>query len=78
VEIEDGVTVESDLVGIPYQELDRVLVVQNHLRFEMRAPFGLLAQLDETLGVEQRVGVASRRLEFHDRSINSLLRICLA
>src|SRR5260370_8454271 len=58
VEIEDGVAVEADLVGGADQELDRVLVVQDHLRFEMRAPFGLLAQLDETLGVEKRVSVA--------------------
>jgi hypothetical protein len=46
VEIEDGVAVEADLVGGADQELDRVLVVQDHLRVEMRAPFGLLTQLD--------------------------------
>jgi hypothetical protein len=42
---------EADLVGGADQELDRVLVVQDHLRFEMRAALGLFAQLDEALGV---------------------------
>ena len=58
VEIEDGVAVKADLVGGADQELDRVLVVQDHLRFEVRAAVCLFAQFNETLGVEERVCVA--------------------
>ena len=53
VEIDDGLAVEADLVGGFDQEPHRVLVVQNHLRLEMRAALGLFAQLDEALGVEK-------------------------
>ena len=53
VEINDGLAVEADLVGGVDQEPHRVLVVQNHLRLEIRAALGVFAQLDEALGVEE-------------------------
>ena len=53
VEIKEGVAVEADLVGGADQEPHRVLVVQSHLRLEMRAALGVFAQLDEALGVEE-------------------------
>ena len=56
-EIEDGMAVEADVVRRVDEELDRVLVVEDHLCFETRAPVRLLAELDETPGVEQRVRV---------------------
>jgi hypothetical protein len=49
LEIDDGLAVEADLVGGVDQEPHRVLVVQNHLRLEVRAALGVFAQLDETL-----------------------------
>jgi len=52
VEIDDGLAVEADLVGGD-KEPHRVLVVQNHLRLEIRAALGVFAQLDEALGVEE-------------------------
>ena len=53
LEIDDGLAVEADLVGGVDQEPHRVLVVQNHLRLEIRAALGVFAQLDEALGVEE-------------------------
>ena len=47
LEIDDGLAVEADLVGGADQEPHRVLVVQDHLRLEMRAALGLFAQLDQ-------------------------------
>jgi hypothetical protein len=49
LEIDDGLAVEAGLVGGVDQEPHRVLVVQNHLRLEVRAALGVFAQLDETL-----------------------------
>ncbi len=58
MQIEDRVAVEADIVGGADQKLDRILMVEDHLRFEMRAPRGFLSEFDEALGVEKRVGVA--------------------
>ena len=52
VEIEQGVTVEADLVGSPDQELDRILVVHDHLRFKTVPSVGLLPEFNEALGIE--------------------------
>jgi len=58
VEGEDGVTVEADLLRGTDKELDCILVVQDHLRFEPLLSFRLFAEADETSGVEQGIGVA--------------------
>ncbi len=58
VKIEDGVAVETDLVRGADEKFDRVLVVEDHLRFEAVPAFGLFAELDQASGIEQRVGVA--------------------
>ncbi len=58
VQIEDRVAVEADFFRRADQKLDRVLVVEDHLRFESLLAFGLLAEVDQALGVEQRIGVA--------------------
>ena len=42
VQVEDGVAVEADLLGFAHQKLDRVLVIEDHLRFELVLAFGLL------------------------------------
>src|SRR3954470_23740789 len=46
MEIEDRVAVESDLVGLAHKKLDRVLVVEDHLRIEMRSSLCLLAEFE--------------------------------
>ena len=58
VEIEYCIAIEADLVSGAYQKFDSVLVVQDHLSFDVRAPLSLFAQFDQALGVERRVGVA--------------------
>jgi hypothetical protein len=58
VEIEDRIPVEADLVGGADEKLDRVFVVEDHLRFEMRPSLRFLVEFDEALGVEKGVGVA--------------------
>src|SRR5205814_454913 len=58
VQVEDGVAVEADLVSRLDQKFDGRLVIEDHLRFGRGLPFGGLPQFDQTLRVEQRVGVA--------------------
>jgi len=58
VKIEDRVAIEADLLRRIDQELDRVLVVEDHLRFQMSLALGLLAQIEQAPGVEQGIGVA--------------------
>ena len=58
VQVEDGVAVESDLLRLAHKELDGVLVIEDHLRFDLVFSFGVLAEVDKALGVDQRVGVA--------------------
>lgn len=57
VEIEDRVAVEADLVGGAHEKFDRIFVIEDHLRFEMCAALRLFAELDEALGVQERIGV---------------------
>ena len=58
MEVENGVAVESDLLRRIDQKLDRVLVVEDHLRFEPCLPVRFFADIQEALGFEQRIGVA--------------------
>src|SRR5438093_195398 len=58
MQVEDGVTIEADLRGLLDQELNRLLVVQNHLRLQGILAFGGLSQCEEALCVEQRIGIA--------------------
>ena len=58
MQVENRVAVEADLRRVADEKLDRVLVVEDHLRFEPVAALRLLAELDQPLRVEQRVGVA--------------------
>src|SRR5262249_61888034 len=58
MQVEDGVTIEADLSGLLDQELDRLLVVQNHLRLQGILAFGGLSQCEETFCLEQRIGIA--------------------
>ncbi len=58
VQVEHRVPVEADLVGILGEELDGVLVIEDHLRLGLVTPLRLLAERDQALRVEQGVGVA--------------------
>ena len=58
VQIQDGVPVEADLVGLVNEQFDGCLVVQDHLRFPRVLALGGFAQLQQTLGFQQGVGVA--------------------
>ena len=44
MQVEDGVAFEADALGRVDQEFDRVLVVEDHLRFDVRTPFGFLSK----------------------------------
>lgn len=66
MKIEDGVAIESDVGGVLDEELDGVLVIQDHLGFELISSFRLLTELNEPLRVEEsryclRGGLSSRR-----------------
>ena len=50
--------VEADLGGGLHEELDRGLVIEDHLRVPGGLALGGFAPRDEPLGVEQGVGVA--------------------
>jgi hypothetical protein len=58
MEIEDRVPIEANFVGGADEKLDRIFVVEDHLRFEVRPALRFLAELDEALGIEERVCVA--------------------
>jgi hypothetical protein len=47
MEVENRVPVEVDFIGGVDQKLDRLLVIDDHLRFEPVAARGLLAEFDE-------------------------------
>ena len=53
VQVENRIAVESDVGGIGDEKLDRVLVVEDHLRVEPASPFRFTSKLDQPLGVEQ-------------------------
>ena len=53
MQIQNGVTVEADLVGLLDQQLDGGLVVQDHLRFQRVLALGRLAQLEQALSLQQ-------------------------
>ena len=57
MEVEEGVAVKTDISRRADQELNRFLVIQNHLRVQMRTTIRLLAQLDETLGIKEAEGM---------------------
>ena len=58
MEIENGMAVEACVLGGIDQKLDRILVIENHLRLEAVLLFRFLAELNQACGIEQRVGVA--------------------
>ena len=49
--------VEPDLFRRTHEKLDCVLVVQDHLRFELFLAFGHCTEVNQPLCIEQRVGV---------------------
>src|SRR5262249_37409840 len=58
MKVEDRETVEADFLGIAYKKRDRVLVIEDHLRFQAVLALRFLAKVDEPPRVEERVGVA--------------------
>ena len=58
VNIEDRVTVEANLLCLVHKECDRVLVVDDHLRFEAVAALRFFAEFDQPLRIEQGVRVS--------------------
>ena len=59
VQIENGMPAEADVRGrILDQDLDGVLVVEDHLRFTPILALRLFAELDEARRIEQGIGVA--------------------
>ena len=58
MQVEDRVAVEADVLSRFDEELDRVLVVEDHLRFEPASTLGLFAEPDEAPRVEEGVGIA--------------------
>ena len=58
VQVQDGVPVETDVPGFLDQQVDRGLVVQDHLRFTRVLAPARLSEFQQALGSQQRVGVA--------------------
>ena len=58
VEIKDRIPVEADLLRRADKKLDRILVIEDHLRFEAPFSFRFLAKINQASGIEQRIGVA--------------------
>ena len=78
VQVQDRVAVEADVACGFDKELDGVLVIQDHLGVFGAFTFGALPGLDYDMRVEDGIGIPSRRLEFHDRSMSRRFRICRA
>src|SRR5437762_13088324 len=70
--------VKADSLRLVDEELDRILVVDDHLRFELVTAFGGFAEFDQPRRIQERVSVPLRLLEFHDRSMSSRFKICFA
>ena len=51
VQIQDGVSVEADPVGLVDKQLDGRLVVQDHLRFQRILALADLARLQQGVGI---------------------------
>jgi hypothetical protein len=58
VKIEDRVTVQANFFCVVHKERNRVLVVDDHLRFEAVPTCGFLPRFDEALCIQQGVGVS--------------------
>ncbi len=58
MQVQNGVTIETDFVGLLDEHFDGRLVVQDHLRFQRILSLGGLAQFEQALGFEQRIGIA--------------------
>lgn len=58
MQVQDGVAVESRLLGLIHQQLDGRLVIQEHLRFQRILAFGRFAQGQKAFGFEQGIGIA--------------------
>jgi hypothetical protein len=53
VKIENRMAVKTDILRRADKKRDRVLVVEDHLRFQLVAAFRLLAELDQAPCIEQ-------------------------
>ena len=51
-------TIEADALGTVHQDLDCILVVQDHLGLPPALAVGLLAGLDQLRGLQQGIGVS--------------------
>lgn len=58
MQVKDGVSVETYLGSLFHQKFYGSLVVQYHLRFQGILAFGVLPEFQQSLGFEQRVGIA--------------------
>ena len=58
MQVQDGVAIEPDMLGPLDQQVDGSLVVQDHLGFADVVAFGGLAEGEQPLRVQQRVGIA--------------------
>jgi hypothetical protein len=58
VKVEGRIAVEATLFAGADKKLDRVLVVEDHLRLEPVASFRLFAELDQAPGIQKGIGVA--------------------
>ena len=58
VQVQDGMAIEADEIGVLDKEVDRGLVVQDHLRLARTLALAGIAALEQTLGLQQGVGVA--------------------
>ena len=58
MQVQDGVTVEADLAGLLHEQFNGGFMIEDHLRIARAFALGALAQRQEPLGLEQRVGIA--------------------
>ena len=79
VQAQHGVAIETDVLRLLDEEIDGRLVVQDHLRFERTLVFADIAMLEQTFGLQQRVGVSLEAAgvpgEIDQQSMMALLRI---
>lgn len=79
MQIEKGEGVETDLPCLSDEQLNRGLVIQNHLRFELVLAFCSQTFLDQVLGIEPRVGVAlqpaGRPREIDQQPVHDVARV---
>jgi hypothetical protein len=79
MQIEDGVTIEGNHLGVLEQKFYRRFVIEDHLGIDGGFAFGGFACLDQALSIEQRIGVAFQAAgvpgKVDEWAIKDLLRV---